>query len=485
MFASGPFATFSWRLMKHSDQCSGVVEHELPATGRPSGPLLALPRQRIFLTLAGFLLAGSLGLLGAEQDWGSPNMDRQQVIERTMLPYTGPSVRGVDPSTMTGKVLCGYQGWFAAEGDGAGRGWYHWTGRNGFKPGSCKIDMWPDVSELGAGERYRTAFLLTNGEAAEVYSAFNRQTVLRHFKWMREYGIDGVFPQRFIGEVSDARGLRQFNVVLDHCREGANLYGRTYAVMYDLSGLGVGQMQRVMDDWRLLVERMQITKDKAYLHHNGKPVVAVWGFGFNDRRRYTLAEGLELVRFLKDDPKCGGCTVMLGVPTGWRTLDRDCVNDPAMLDLIKAGDIVSPWTVGRYARLAEVQRHGQERWKPDQEWCRQNGKEYLPVVFPGFSWHNMNSRSPQNQIPRLGGKFLWAQYAAAKNAGCTMVYEAMFDEVDEGTAIFKVTNNPPVGESSFVTYEGLPSDYYLKLVGAAARMISGKMPVSESLPELK
>ena len=46
----------------------------------------------------------------------------------------------------------------------------------------------------------------------------------------------------------------------------------------------------------------------------------------------------------------------------------------------------------------------------------------------------------------------------------------MFDEVDEGTAIYKVANVTPVGKY-FVTYEGLPSDYYLKLTGAATRMI--------------
>ncbi len=94
-------------------------------------------------------------------------------------------------------------------------------------------------------------------------------------------------------------GLRQFNTVLDHCREGANKYGRTYAVMYDLSGMRAGQMDKVMEDWKLLTDKMQITKDPAYLHHNGKPVVAVWGFGFNDGRKYTLKEGLELVAFLK------------------------------------------------------------------------------------------------------------------------------------------------------------------------------------------
>ena len=33
----------------------------------------------------------------------------------------------MDTSTLTGKLMAGYQGWFNAEGDGAGRGWNHWT----------------------------------------------------------------------------------------------------------------------------------------------------------------------------------------------------------------------------------------------------------------------------------------------------------------------------------------------------------------------
>src|SRR5213078_417245 len=113
-----------------------------------------------------------------------------------------------------------------------------------------------------------------------------------------------------------------------------------------------------------------------------------------------------------------------------------------------------------------------------------HNKQFLPVVFPGFSWHNMNPRSKQDQIPRLKGQFLWTQYKEARQAGATMVYQAMFDEVDEGTAIFKCTNDPPVGESTFATYDGLPSDHYLKLVGAATQMIRGKLPVADELPAL-
>ena len=421
-------------------------------------------------------------VLGALAAFAPPGLATAADLEAVLKPYTGPSVRGVDATTLTGKVMCGYQGWHAAAGDDINRGWYHWQGKDGFKPGSCKIDLWPDVSELDPDERYATPFVLADGKAAEVYSAGNAKTVDRHFRWLQEYGIDGAFVQRFVGEVSHPAGRRQFTTVLAHCRAGANHYGRTYAVMYDLSGLGAAAMDKVKDDWKMLVDGMQITRDPAYLHHGGKPVIALWGFGFNDGRKYTVSEGLELVRWLKADPVYGGCTVMLGVPTYWRTLDHDCVRDPAMHELILLADVVSPWTVGRFGTPEQAAAFAQKVMAADLAWCRERGKEYLPVVFPGFSWHNMFPDKPLDQIPRLGGRFLWTQYVAAKRAGATMVYQAMFDEVDEATAIYKCTNTPPLGASTFLTYEGLPSDHYLWLVGQAGRLLRGEVPLTEALP---
>jgi hypothetical protein len=58
----------------------------------------------------------------------------------------------------------------------------------------------------------------------------------------------------------------------------------------------------------------------------------------------------------------------------------------------------------------------------------------------------------------------------------------MFDEVDEGTAIYKCTNDVPVGDSKFSTFEGLPSDHYLKLVGVASKMIRGDVPLTDEMP---
>lgn len=436
----------------------------------------ALPRLTFPVLAFGILASACVGVAVSQQP------DREQVIAATMRPYSGPSAAGVDRTTLAGKVMSGYQGWFTAPGDGSGRGWFHW-GRGDMRPGTATVDFWPDMSELDADERYDTAFRHADGRVAQVFSSFNMKTVLRHFRWMKEHGLDGVFVQRFAGETFHALGLRQATTVLGHCREGANRYGRAYAVMYDLSGMGAGQMDRVKEDWRLLVERMRITADPAYLRHRGKPVVAVWGFGFSDGRRYTLQEGLDLVDFLKNDPKYGGCTVMLGVPTYWRELKNDAMADPLLHRLIAAADIVSPWMVGRFGTVEDAARFGRMIFEPDMAWCRERHVEYMPVVFPGFSWHNMKPDSPQDQIPRRGGAFLWAQYVAARRAGATMVYQAMFDEVDEGTAIFKCTNDPPnTGGTSFLTYEGLPSDHYLWLVGQASRMIAGKIPLTERMP---
>ncbi len=412
---------------------------------------------------------------------------RQQAIAQ-MKPYAGNRIRGVDTSTLRGKVMCGYQGWFATPGDGSSRSWTHYSARGQFKPGQCSIDLWPDMSELSAGEKYATAFKHKNGSTAHVFSSQNRRTVVRHFKWMRDHGIDGVFLQRFGTTIKSARGLAGRTIVTNNVQAGANLHGRTWAMMYDLSGLRSGDIAKyVIEDWKLLIDKMRITRDKAYLHHNKKPVIGVWGVGFNDDRKYSLDECRGLIEFLKNDPKYGGNTVVLGVPTGWRTLTRDSVRDKKLHDVIRLADIVSPWTVGRFANPTDARTHATRTVKADLAWCKKARKEYLPVIFPGFSWRNLQKargrNSPLGQIPRRKGEFLWSQAAANSRAGAKMIYVAMFDEIDEGTAIFKCTNNPPIGASEFLTYKGLPGDHYLWLTGQIRRMVRKEIPAGRDMPK--
>ncbi len=395
-----------------------------------------------------------------------------------MAPFHGERQEGADTSTLNGKVMCGYQGWFLAKGDGSGAGWVHY-GKSDFGPGNCTVDLWPDMSEATPGECYLTPFHLADGSTASVFSSYNAKTVNRHFKWMADYGIDGAFLQRFATELKTPEGYDHLNAILDNVRQGANANGRAWAVMYDLSGLDRGEIDSVViEDWKRLIDRMEVTRDPSYQKQNGKPVVTVWGVGFDENRKYTLDECAKLIDFLKNDPKYGGNCVMLGVPYGWRAQDRDAVKDPKLHEVILKADIVSPWTIGRYQTIDKFKQTIDQYPLADLAWCQQNKLDYMPVIFPGFRWHNLmkyrGKSPPYGDIDRLKGEFFKAQGDGLIAGGVNMLYIAMFDEIDEGTAIFKCTNNPPVGASEFGTFDGMPGDSYLRMAGEFSKELKNE-----------
>jgi hypothetical protein len=400
---------------------------------------------------------------------------------------TGTVESVVDASTLNRKVMAGYQGWFTTSGDSSGRGWRHWS--NNVTPNASNItfDMWPDLREYAASELTATGFSYRNGTNAGLYSAYTPATVARHVKWMRDYGIDGVFVQRFIGEAIAIRGMR--DRVLANVRAGSETHGRVFANMYDISGGNATTLiDDIKSDWMHLVDNQTITASSRYLRHNGKPVVAIWGFGVVDAsnpRPGTAAELKALVRWFNTDAAARyRATVVLGVDPNWRTHSsawRDAYDDAA---------VISPWTVGRYTSDAGADSWRNDKIAPDLSALQNSGVAYMPVIWPGFSWYNLqdSSNAPLNQIPRRGGRFFWRQAYNATAAGATMMYVAMYDEVDEGTAMFKIAENanqvPSTGR--FVTLdidgETVPSDRYLRLMGEASRMLRGERPVSATMP---
>jgi len=382
--------------------------------------------------------------------------------------------------TYKGLIMAGYQGWFRAPADGI---MYP-------EPERIRIDMWPDVSEYA--KTYPTGLKHADGSVARFFSTTDRSTVEIHFKWMQEYGLDGVFMQRFFG---DARPNNPQTTLLKNAMELASQYKRAIGVMYDLSGLGRTNedCSRLIEDWKYLVDSIRVTNQKGtqtYLFFNGKPLVTIWGLGFPDRPYNIRNIGIErFIEFLKNDPVYGGCSVMLGVPTYWRDLRADCLNDPYLHELIRSADLVMPWTVQRFTPLLhfDMDRY-RDHVLADIQWCKDNKVAYVPCVTPGFSWYNLskNGSNPQPiaQIPRQKGSFYWHQLATAINSGAGMIYVAMFDEVNEGTAIFKLSDNPPVNDiAKFVDLEGMPSDHYLWLTGEASQMLKGRKPLSLQMPE--
>ncbi len=343
--------------------------------------------------------------------------------------------------------------------------------------------MWPDVSEYAPDDLCDVPGLkLPDGSSARPYSAFRKGPVLLHTSWMRQYGIDGIFVSRFIGEAASPTRSRHVSRVLASLREGCHREGRVWAMMLDLSVGRGATTKMVMDDWKFLCDQVKVREDSRYLHHQGKPVVLLWGLGFKDRP-WSPEQDAELVEFFKNNSKYGGVYLIGGVDPFWRTLRGESRPDEGWSKVYRSFDAISPWDAGRYRDNASMDRIRKQVWEGDLAELRAPGKGYMPTDFPGFSWDNLRRLSPgRTMIPRRGGEFHWRQFVVFKELGGCTVFVGMFDEVDEVTAIYKVADKTPVGEY-FVTYEVLPNDWYLKPTGAASRMIRGDSPLSRTIPD--
>ena len=401
----------------------------------------------------------------------------------TPLPHTS-----VDASSMEHKLLMGYQGWFSCPNDASNRGWFHWFKNETPDAANFRVDMWPDASELTPDERCPTNMTYPNGQPAFLYSAYNPTTVMRHFQWMSQYGIDGVFLQRFVTEIVDPTQLKSRNIVTNYVRAGAESYGRVFAIEYAIASYQADPnlVSRIETDWKYLVDVMKVTESPAYLHHKGRPVLGIYGLGFKEYP-VTPQEAMELVDFFEKnpDPKYQ-VTLMGGVPTSWRILQNDSSTDPGWADYYCALNIISPWTVGRYSSDMEADLYKLTMIQ-DMAAASQCDAEYMPVVYPGTALHNA-SGTPFNLIPRRGGNLYWRQVYNAVSAGVPMIFNAMFDEVDEDTAMYKIAatkDDQPV-DVDLVSMDTdgykLPNDWYLQLAGAATQMLRGEIPLSEDIP---
>lgn len=388
-------------------------------------------------------------------------------------------------SGLRGKVFVGYQGWFRCPGDGSPKNqWSHWS-KGVPSQETMSIDLYPDVSELKDSSLCLLPDATINGKPAYVFSSFSKDTVEKHFEWMRSYQIDGALLQRFINSILSQH--QEGDIVLKNVRSAAEANGRLFAVEYDLSGAHPETaLKQLQDDWQYLVGQEKITASSAYLRDHGKPVVAIWGLGFGDASHLQdPALCLAIVKWFKD---AAHVRVMGGVPAGWRTLSVDSSSNQGWRAVYSALDIVQPWTVGRYRTLEAADEWKETHLIPDVAQTKEQGQAYMPVIFPGFSWHNLNRNSVENQIPRLGGKFLWRQAYNAKSAGASFVKIAMFDEVNEGTAIFKAVPSrkdaPQPGYWLTLDADGdnLPNDWYLRLAAEISRMFHGSISATERMP---
>ena len=393
-----------------------------------------------------------------------------------------------DPSSIIGKVVCGYQGWFTCTGDGSPiNRWTHWSPTTAPQPGvapnpnpNLTFDVYPDVTLYNSSSLFQTNFANQgDGSPARLFSDYHQDVTDKHFELMQANGIDGVAFQRFIWEVlvdPAFKANRDTDAV--HVKKAAEKYQRMFYVVYDLSGLGnvpaandQARFDGVKADWTNdMIGTQNITSSFMYAKQGGKPVVQIWGIGYNHIIG-TAAIQLDLINWFKAQ----GCYVIIGVPTGWRT--GTGASNTGWISTYNAGDMISPWAVGAYSDQASTDNFKTNFLTPDLTYCNTNGIAYQPVIFPGFSWYNWNSGT-QNQIPRNKGDFLWHQAQNLRSLNIKTAEIAMMDEYDEGTAILPMadgynmipTNQYFVTSSADGTY--LSSDFYLRLASKVTRQIN-------------
>jgi hypothetical protein len=414
----------------------------------------------------------------------------------TSLPQAASADKTPTPAStgLSGKLVVGYQGWFGCPGDFEGNtGWQHWF-VNTVSATTLTFDALPSLRGIDASDLCDTGLARSSGGKVQLFSAQRPGVVSAHFSWMKQHGIDGAAVQRFVVELPDAAKRRRAENVLANARVAAEANGRVFYLTYDVSGADAATVvASIRQDWQRVAKDLKITDSTAYLHDGGKPVLQLWGFGFTDHP----GEPAEVVALIADLKAGSGglpaATVVGGVPSQWRTLAGDSKTAPAWAGVYRSYDVISPWSVGRFGDEASADAFVKNVVEPDLQETKKLGLRYLPVIFPGFSWHNLmvNRGQPDqgtvNVIPRKCGNFMWRQVWNLLNARTDMMYAAMFDEVDEGTALFRVepaAANLPVG-STMVTLNQdgctLPDDWYLRVTGQAASYVHSASVPPQSL----
>lgn len=401
-------------------------------------------------------------------------------------PPVPPSLIDLPASVLDGKVIANYQGWFGCPGDYEGNvSWIHWF-YGGASVDRLTVDMLPDVSQLPASSLCDTGLPLANGDTLKVFTSMDPDLVDLHFKQMSENGVGAVNVQRFVNEISVEHLKRRRDRVLENALAAAQRHQLPLYITYDVSGANPGTvMDTIRTDWAELNAKYDFAQHPIYLRDAGRPVLQLWGFGFEDRPG-DPDDVLELQANLKNGIGAPAAFLIGGVPSRWNTLSGDSKWDPRWAKVYGRYDVISPWVVGRYASGDEASSYINGRQFTQMALAAANGQGFLPVVFPGFSWRNLSANAPYmdgkptgplNQIPRDCGRFFERQVHEVKGAGARSVQVAMFDEVDEATAMLPTLPTQvgvPVGAVMVgLDQDGctLASDHYLRaLKGAAAVM---------------
>jgi len=400
-----------------------------------------------------------------------------------------------DASTIDNKVMVGYQGWFRTPNDVAGNtSWAHWFNSTPSQAQEA-FDSWPDLSQFTAEELAPVpGFQYPDGSQAMLYSGQNARSVLRHFQWMENEGIDGVWLSQFENHLpcpnppatpatcpSSATDYPNVLRIMQNVQAAADATGRTWALEYDTSGADPSNLAANLEQqWKNMVDQ-GYTSDPHYLHQNGLPVVEIYGFFpvTSTPSNHILGDptvGNPLITFFETPGKYQAFVVGSGA-WYWTQGTADFQQM-----LFRLGAYI-PWNVGHDTIDSSTGNIKAQTgtWMSDNAAFAAHNVKFIPLAFPGTNAAGPPSANPT--APRRDGNFFWEQFVAASQiGGINAIYVAMFDEVNEGTQIMPITNSPPPQSPAFYTYDGYPGDWYERLAVEGEMFLKNDQPAPPTIP---
>ncbi|RSH78746.1 uncharacterized protein EHS24_001649 [Apiotrichum porosum] len=379
-----------------------------------------------------------------------------------------------EPNTegdVIGKVTTGYQAWFTCDGDRSPiRGWWHWAPDrlNMVKKDNSGVVSWPAMHHYPKG--YNTGFQpYPDGSPSQLFSNYDQATIDAHFQMMADADIDTAALQRF-NPCGGEGPVRDVTTMMVH--QAAEKTKRKWYCMYDVSGWGPNMQQEIKNDWTS--KMCEYSQTPMYARQNGKVVVCIWGFGFNDgNHEYDQETCIDVIKWFKGM----GCYVIGGVPTWW----RKCISDSreGFGEVYRSFDMLSPWMVGRASKIRDLDWFYHNANKGDQEECEKHGIAYQPCVMPG----DLSTGC------RKHGDFYWRHFYNTTRLGCAAVYVSMFDEYNEGNQIAPTAESKAQQPKDFdhpaLDEDGTPctADYYLRLTRDAGKMFKSRTPTALRVTE--
>ncbi len=229
---------------------------------------------------------------------------------------------------------------------------------------------------------------------------------------MRDYNCDTAALQRF--NPFGAEGPIRDGITAK-VRQAAEAYGRKFYIMYDVTNWTNFQSE-IKTDWT--TKMSAYTSSSAYARQNGKPVVCIWGFGFNDPGRPFTPAPVPRRRSTGSRPRAATSSAACP-PTGVRA---STTRATGFGEVYRAFNMISPWMVGRTNTVGGLQHFYDNCVVPDVADCNANGIDYQPCVMPG----DLQSRA------RAHGDFMWRMFYNTIRAGSHAIYISMFDGVQRG-----------------------------------------------------